>query len=102
MAENPQERILSFANPLVLWALPFYVLLILLLYYIIRRRTAYAFPPIAFVLPPATWRSRASRFFRLLPLLSALFLLIALSHPQSVDVQKQLLPSGIDIVVAVD
>jgi Ca-activated chloride channel homolog len=102
MAKNPQERALSFANAAMLWTLPLYLALILFIYYIIRRRTSFDFPPAAFVPPPATWRSRATRLFRLLPLLSGLLLLIALSHPQSVEVRRQLLPSGIDIIVALD
>jgi Ca-activated chloride channel homolog len=102
MAENPQEHAMSFANPPLLLAIPLYGVAIAIIYYIIRSRSSLDFPPTAFVLPYHTWRSRATRLFPVLPLLSGIFLLLALADPQSVETHRELLPSGIDIVVALD
>jgi Ca-activated chloride channel family protein len=92
---------MSFAHPFILWFIPAYFAFAGLLYYLIRRRSI-SLPTTSFVTVRNTWRTKTARILRYLPALCCGLMLLALAGPQSVHVEDRLLPSGIDIVVAID
>jgi len=89
------------AQPWILLAAPIYLGIEALIYYIIRRRSI-TLATALYVRPEETWRTRATKVMRYLPMITALFLLVALSRPQQEETHEEVLPSGIDIVVALD
>jgi Ca-activated chloride channel family protein len=92
---------MNFAHPWVLALIPLYVVLELIAYYRIRSKAA-PLPAAGFIRSFATWRIKAVRILRFLPPVAALFLLLAISSPESVETSEQILPSGIDIMVVLD
>ena len=92
---------MNFAHPWVLALIPLYAILELIAYYRIRSKAA-PLPGAGFIRSFPTWRIKAIRILRFLPPVAALFLLLAISSPESVETAEQVLPSGIDIMVVLD
>lgn len=92
---------MTFAHPWVLILAPFYLVLEVLLYYLIKSKSL-SLPTVSFLKVYETWRTTTARLMRILPVSAAIFLIFALSGPQSVETTTQILPSGIDIMVAID
>lgn len=92
---------MSFTHAWVLALIPLYVVLELISYYRIRSNAA-PLPAAGFIRSFPSWRIKAIRIMRFLPPVAALFLLLAISSPESVETAEQILPSGIDIMVVLD
>lgn len=92
---------MTFLRPWIFWLLPFYLAIEVVLYYKIRSNSM-SLPTAGFVGTRETWRTQILRRMRLLPILASVFILAALSGPQQVDTSRETLPSGIDILVALD
>ncbi len=92
---------MTFLRPWIFWLLPFYLAIEAFLYYKIRSNSM-NLPTAGFVGARETWRTQILRRMRLLPILASVFILVALSGPQQVDTSRETLPSGIDILVALD
>ena len=92
---------MSFLRPWIFWLLPLYLGLEALLYYRIRSHSL-SLPTAGFVGARETWRTRILRRMRLLPVLAGALILASLSGPQQVETRQETLPSGIDILVALD
>src|SRR5512143_1318985 len=85
----------------VLWLAPA-VLLLEVLLFLRRRIRALPLPPASMVPARATWRTMAVRASAFLPPLALLALLPALGGPMRVETHRNFLPSGVDILVALD
>lgn len=92
---------MTFLRPWVFWLLPLYLAIEALLYYKIRSNS-FSLPTAGFVGARETWRTQLLRRMRLLPILAAVLIVAALSGPQQVETLRETLPSGIDILVALD
>jgi Ca-activated chloride channel family protein len=89
------------AHAWVLWLLPVYFGVEALIYYKIRRRIL-NLPTGPWIQPKQTWRTEVIRRLRWLPVTVGFLLLLALSGPQGTRTIEEILPSGIDIIVALD
>ena len=92
---------MNLAHGWILWLIPLYAGMELLLRYF-RKRPMLDLPTAGFVKAHPTWRIRAVQVSRLLPVLAIILLLIALSDPQETETRRTRLPSGIDVMVALD
>src|SRR5262245_20087469 len=92
---------MSFSHPWILLAIPFYLVMELILY-LTRKNRSQILPTVAFLNARRTWRTQAVRIARFLPPLVLLLLLFALTDPKRSELQREILPSGIDIMVALD
>src|SRR5262245_15250213 len=70
-------------------------------YYRIRSNAA-SMPQLDFLKAPTTWRILLMRIVRFLPAVTMILLILALAGPQEVETATEILPSGIDIMVALD
>lgn len=70
-------------------------------YYRVRSNAA-SMPQAASLKAPITWRIILMRIARFLPAITMILLLLALAGPQEVETATEILPSGIDIMVALD
>lgn len=92
---------MSWAQPWVLWFAPAIVLVEVLL--LLRRRQRSIQLPAGNMVPArSTWRTLAVRAAVFLPAVALLALLPALAGPQKVETQRHVLPSGVDVLVALD
>ena len=92
---------MNFGHPWVLAFIPLYIILELFYYYTIRSKAA-PLPAASFIPMASTLRTKAVRVLRFLPPVAALLLLLAITSPQSVQTEEQVLPSGINIMVVLD
>ncbi len=92
---------MNFAHPWVLWLVPAYVLAEAVSY-LYTRRTLMELPTAGFARAPQTWRIRAVRVSRFFPVVTIALLLIAVSGPRRTELQRTILPSGIDVMIALD
>jgi len=92
---------MNFAHTWVLALIPLYAIMEMIAYYRIRTNAA-PLPAAGFIRSFPTWRIKAVRILRFLPPVAALFLLLAISSPESIETSEQVLPSGIDIMVVLD
>jgi Ca-activated chloride channel homolog len=92
---------MSFGHAWVLIFIPIYAILELISYYRIRTKAA-PLPAAGFIRSYPTWRIRAVRMLRFLPPIAVLFLLLAISSPESVETSEQILPSGVNIMFVLD
>lgn len=95
---------IQFANPKLLWLLPF--LLLLVLWYILRQRKQDA--PVVFsdmkgfVKLPKTWKPYFRHLLFALKMAALALLIVALARPQSRESNSTSTIEGIDIVLAMD
>jgi Ca-activated chloride channel family protein len=92
---------MSFAYPWVWVLVPLYLAAEAIIYYRIRSKSQ-NLPTAGYVRPYVTWRVIAVRWMRILPVIVCVLLLLGLSLPQKIGIHKHFLPSGIDILVALD
>ena len=92
---------MSWAQPWIFWLVPAYALA-LLLHFLRRKRRSLSLPTVPWIRAPLTWRIRAVQFSVVLPVLALLMLTASLAGPQRVEVRRDVLPSGVDILVALD
>jgi len=85
----------------VFWFIPIILAYEIYSYYRIRSNAA-AMPQSDFLKAPTTWRIVLMRVARFLPAIAMILLLLALAGPQEVETATEILPSGIDIMVALD
>lgn len=89
------------AHPWILLAIPLYLAIEGYLYFS-RKDRSLILPTISFLAVRTTWRTQAIRIAKFLPPFVILLLLLALANPRRTEVQREILPSGIDIMVALD
>jgi Ca-activated chloride channel family protein len=92
---------MSFGHAWILALIPLYLILELIYYYNIKTKAA-PLPAAGFIPAYSTTRIKAVRVLRFLPPVAALILLLAVSSPQSVVTEEQVLPSGINIMIVLD
>jgi Ca-activated chloride channel family protein len=85
----------------ILFAIPLYLAIEIYLYFSRKNRSA-ILPTVAFIPVRTTWRTKAIRIAKFLPPIVILFLLLSLTDPKRMEIQREILPSGIDIMVALD
>ena len=92
---------MNWTQPWILWLVPA-VLLMEALLYLRRRRRSIPLPAASMVPARRTWRTLAVRASAYLPPLALLALLPALAGPMRIETRRNILPSGVDILVALD
>ncbi len=92
---------MNFLYPWVLALIPVYLLLEVISFYR-AKSTVMSLPNAGFIRIFPTWRTTAVRILRFLPPAVIVLVIIAAASPQSTDVRKQFLPSGIDIMIVLD
>lgn len=92
---------MNLSYPWILLAIPFYLLIELILY-LSRKHRSRILPTIAFLTARSTWRTQAVRISKIFLPLALLFLLIAMTNPRRSELQREIQPSGVDIMVALD
>lgn len=92
---------MNYSHGWIFWLIPVYAAAVAASYYIIRR-PAVSLATLPFVASPKTWRTTAVQLGILVLSLGLISLLAALSKPWESDVHKLVLPSGIEVMVALD
>lgn len=92
---------IHFAHPWVLWLVPAYLLGEAASYHY-TRRSLLELPTAGFARARQTWRIHAVRASRFFPVVAVAALLLALSGPRQTEVRRTVLPSGIDVMIALD
>lgn len=92
---------MSFTSPRLLWLAPLYLLVAAYIYYNIRAKSL-PLSTLAFIRERSTWRTLATQSGAFLTAAATGLLLAALAGPNDVDTRKLVLPSGIEIMVALD
>ena len=92
---------MSLLNPWILLLIPAYIALELWIFFRLKSR-AIDIPAANYLKARKTWRTTAIRFSRFLPAAAAVLLLFILAGPRFEQKKKETLPSGIDIVLALD
>ena len=92
---------MNFSHAWVLILIPIYAVIELILFYRIRTRAA-PLPTAGFLRLRPSWRTHILRVIRFLPPIAAVFLLLGISSPESIETTEQVLPSGIHIMIVLD
>jgi Ca-activated chloride channel family protein len=92
---------MSFAHPTLLWLAPVYALLLAYFHFKNRSESA-SLSTSAFVPARQTWRTRTVKALVPMLVLSGFLLLVAMSGPQRVETTRNVVPSGIEIMIALD
>ncbi|HJZ11765.1 MAG TPA: VWA domain-containing protein, partial [Acidobacteriota bacterium] len=92
---------MSFAHPWLLWLSPAYVLLLVYFYYKNRSESA-SLATAAFIGAKETWRTRTVKALIPMLIVTGFLLLLALAGPQQVETTRNVVPSGIEIMIALD
>lgn len=92
---------MMYGSSRLLWLIPLYLLVIGYLYYKLRGSSV-SLATLSFFRVRRTWRTWAIRSEMVLAAATAALLLTALADPQDVENHKLTLPSGIEIMVALD
>jgi Ca-activated chloride channel family protein len=92
---------MNFASPRTLWLVPLYLIIAAYIFYRIRGQSL-SLSTLAFVRERRTWRTLAAQSGALLTAAATALLLAALAGPNDVETRKLVLPSGIEIMVALD
>lgn len=87
--------------PWILAIIPLYIALELWMFFRMKSRSIDV-PAAGYLKVRQTWRTKAIRFSRFLPAAAVVLLLFMLAGPRFVEKQKETLPSGIDILLALD
>jgi len=88
-------------HPWILLIIPLYVAWELWMFFRMKSRSMDV-PAAGYLKVRETWRTKAIRFSRFLPAAALVLLLFLLAGPRFVQKQKETLPSGIDILLALD
>src|SRR5262245_26316507 len=88
-------------HPWILLLIPLYIAWELWMFFRMKSRSMDV-PAAGYLKVRQTWRTKVIRFSRFLPAAAVVFLLFLLSGPRFVEKQKETLPSGIDILLALD
>jgi Ca-activated chloride channel family protein len=92
---------MKFTHPLLLLAIVPFLGLEAYLFYRLKSRSI-SLATLSFISPKETWRLKAVRWLRFLPIFSIVFLIGALAKPTRLQNVEEILPSGIDVVIALD
>jgi Ca-activated chloride channel family protein len=92
---------MSLLNPWILLLIPIYIALELWIFFRLKTRSI-DIPAANYLKARKTWRTTAIRFSRFLPAAAAVLLLFILAGPRFEQKKKETLPSGIDIILALD
>lgn len=92
---------MNFESTRILWLMPLYLIIAGYIFYKIRGQSV-SLSTLAFVRERRTWRTIASQSGALLIAATTILLLAALAGPNHVETQSLVLPSGIEIMVALD
>lgn len=92
---------MNWTQPWILWLAPA-VLLLEALLFLRRRKRAIPLPAASMIPARSTWRTTAVRAAAFLPPIALLVLLPALAGPMRIETRRNILPSGVDILVALD
>jgi Ca-activated chloride channel family protein len=92
---------MSLLNPWILLLIPAYIAVELWIFFRLKNRSM-DIPSASYLKARKTWRTTAIRFSRFLPAAAAVLLLFILSGPRFEQKIKETLPSGVDIVLALD
>jgi Ca-activated chloride channel homolog len=88
-------------HPWILLIIPLYVAWELWMFFKMKSRSIEV-PAAGYLKVRETWRTKAIRFARFLPAAALVLLLFLLAAPRFVEKQKETLPSGVDILLALD
>ncbi len=88
-------------HPWILLIIPLYIAWELWMFFRMKSRSIDV-PAAGYLKVRDTWRTKAIRFSRFLPATALVLLLFLLAGPRFVEKQKETLPSGIDILLALD
>ncbi len=92
---------MSLLHPWILAVIPIYIALELWMFFRMKSRSMDV-PAAGYLKARQTWRTRAIRFSRFLPAVAVVLLLFLLAGPRFEEKRKETLPSGIDILLALD
>ncbi|HET6267154.1 MAG TPA: VWA domain-containing protein [Acidobacteriota bacterium] len=92
---------MNLTHPWILWLIPVFLAAEVLIFTKIRARTV-PLATLSFVSPHKTWRTMLARFGELAAIVAGLFLLAAAANPWQIETERQTLPSGVSIMVALD
>lgn len=88
-------------HPWILLVIPLYIAWELWMFFRMKSRSMDV-PAAGYLKVRETWRTKAIKFSRFLPACALVLLLFLLAAPRFVEKQKETLPSGIDILLALD
>lgn len=92
---------MKFTHPLFLLAIIPFLGLEAFLFYRLKSRSI-GLATLSFITQKETWRLKTVRWLRFLPILCIIFLIGAVAKPTHLQTIEEILPSGIDIVIALD
>lgn len=92
---------MNYAHAWIFWLIPVYMAAAWFFFYRISRKSI-PLATLSFVGGRRTWRTSAVQSGRYLLAAAVVLLLVALARPWEADVHKLILPSGIEIMVALD